>query len=91
MSKPVSTTLEDEDYEALKALAAEEDRNISGQVRHMLRAVLGGLRRDKEYLKLFADGNFVGDNGVPLKPGELARARQEVAHTDGEDVSQEPG
>lgn len=43
MSKSVSTTLEQKDYDALKALADEQDRNISGQVRHMLRKALNPL------------------------------------------------
>ena len=35
-SKSVSTTLDQKDYDALK----EQDRNISGQARHMLRRAL---------------------------------------------------
>jgi hypothetical protein len=36
----VSILLEQKDYDALKALAAAEDRNVSGQARHMLRDAL---------------------------------------------------
>ena len=36
----VSISLNDEDYQALKKLAEREDRYISGQARHMLRAAL---------------------------------------------------
>lgn len=36
----VTITLDDEDYTALKELADEQDRYISGQARHMLRRSL---------------------------------------------------
>jgi hypothetical protein len=35
--KTVSIALEEEDYEALKQLAKDEDQDVSGQGRHMLR------------------------------------------------------
>jgi hypothetical protein len=47
MSKhTVTVSLEDEDYDALKELAEEQDRYISGQARHMLRRALRGPLAD---------------------------------------------
>jgi hypothetical protein len=40
MSNTVSITFPDDEYAQLKALAEEQDRYISGQARHMLRAAL---------------------------------------------------
>lgn len=47
--KTVSIALEDEDYDALKQLAKDEDRDVSGQARHMLRRLL----------KAHADGRVI--------------------------------
>jgi hypothetical protein len=54
-SKSVSTTLDEKDYAALKALAKSEDRNISGQARHMLRnsLALRQTERDMEGMERY--------------------------------------
>ncbi len=56
MSKSVSTTLDDKDHEALKALAKGEDRDISGQMRHMLRWWLRDAREQAAGRPPIADG-----------------------------------
>jgi hypothetical protein len=70
MSKSVSTTLDDKDHQALKALAKSEDRDISGQVRHMLKGALGFLRtlpRDPDNTGTEAERRE-GDSTQPKEP-----------------------
>ena len=80
-SKSVSTTLEQEDYDALKALAKEEDRDISGQVRHMLRAQLEAIARISAPLlpPSFDTCRVEGCNQfLPHAHGEPAKTPQDV-------------
>lgn len=61
MSKSVSTTLDEKDYDALKALAKSDDRNISGQVRHMLRAALALVQTEEELSAMKIRPEFLED------------------------------
>ena len=67
-SKSVSTTLDQEDYDALKALADEQDRNISGQVRHMLRNTLALHQAERDMEGMQPSANFVQS----LTPHQIA-------------------
>ncbi len=82
----VSITLEDEDYDALKALAGEQDRYISGQARHMLRGELKRLSGAQEPLNgirkftgVVVPDEMLGqdDSTQPEGPHANASAKQE--------------
>lgn len=75
--KTVSITLNDQDYDALKALADQEDRYISAQARHMLRnnLALRQAERDMEGMQRYphaearlADTDMAGAGSQPDPP-----------------------
>jgi hypothetical protein len=81
MSKAVSITLNDEDYEALKKLAEEEDRYISGQARHMLRESLHPELPPAVHQNPTSATSdtpqMIGNNSPHPTLGELERAKQD--------------
>lgn len=95
MSKSVSTTLEQKDYDALKKRAKEDDRNISGQMRHMLKRALFLAENEQKAhainAKLYGvDYHHPGqdDPSQPVGPAPTLNAQDHFDITD--DSAKEP-
>jgi hypothetical protein len=94
-NKTVTITLPDDEYAQLKELAEEQDRYISGQARHMLRAALaikrstaGSLqapeyRADTSSAPAVPSATYVAGNHPTLSGEELlgkVKEHQPAAH-----------